>query len=146
MAQAVFLLMPFFILVLFHCLWDEVGELWQNPQAVNQVANILNLKAIILALMELLRGQSTWVEQRVVVRALGHLVIYGSTFPDVATNRDILELAIQLTINAVKIVYTHFLQFVNKQMSYHYDLLTRGMGGLEMESQKAKKWASQLQC
>jgi len=30
----------------------------------------------------------------VVVRALGHLVIYGSTFPDVATNRDILELAI----------------------------------------------------
>jgi hypothetical protein len=44
-----------------------------------------------------------------VVRALGHLAIYDNTFPDLATNKDLLELAIQLTINAVKIVYTYFL-------------------------------------
>jgi hypothetical protein len=96
--------------------------------------------------MELLRGQSTWVEQRVAVRALGHLATYDSTFPAVAAYRDILELAIQLAIDAVEIVYTHFLQFVDKRMSYHCDLLTRGMGGLEMESRKAEEWASQLQC
>jgi hypothetical protein len=64
----------------------------------------------------------------------------------VAAYRDILELAIQLAIDAVEIVYTHFLQFVDKRLSYHCDLLTRGMGGLEMESRKAEEWASQLQC
>ncbi len=101
---------------------------------------------VIPALLELLRGRSTWVEQRVAVRALGHLATYDSTFPAVAANRDILELAIQLAIDAVEIVYTHFLQFVDKRMSYHCDLLTRGMGGLEMESRKAEEWASQLQC
>jgi hypothetical protein len=101
---------------------------------------------VIPPLMELLRGQSTWVEQRVAVRALGHLATYDSTFPAVAAYRDILELAIQLAIDAVEIVYTHFLQFVDKRMSYHCDLLTRGMGGLEMESRKAEEWASQLQC
>jgi hypothetical protein len=59
--------------------------------------------------MELLRGRSTWVEQQEVVWALGHLAIYDNTFPNVATNKDILELVIQLTFDVVKIVYTHFL-------------------------------------
>jgi len=101
---------------------------------------------VIPALVELLRGRLTWVEQRVAVRALGHLATYDSTFPAVAAHRDILELSIQLAIDALEIVYTHFLQFVDKRMSYHCDLLTRGMGGLEMESRKAEEWASQLQC
>nr|GEX50510.1 hypothetical protein [Tanacetum cinerariifolium] len=36
---------------------------------------------VIPPLAELLRGRLTWVEQRVVVRALGHLATYASTFP-----------------------------------------------------------------
>lgn len=101
---------------------------------------------VIQPLVELLRGRLTWVEQRVAVRALGHLATYDSTFPFVASQPQILELAIQLAVNALEIVYTHFLQFVDKRLSYHCDLLTRGMGGVEMESRKAEEWASQLQC
>ncbi|MCO5610385.1 hypothetical protein L7F22_064621 [Adiantum nelumboides] len=101
---------------------------------------------VIQPLVELLRGRLTWVEQRVAVRALGHLATYDSTFPFVASQPQILELAIQLAVNALEIVYTHFFQFVDKRLSYHCDLLTRGMGGVEMESRKAEEWASQLQC
>ncbi|XP_024393545.1 uncharacterized protein [Physcomitrium patens] len=101
---------------------------------------------VIPALVELLRCRLTWVELRVAVRALHHLATYESTFPAVAAHRDVLELSIQLALNALEIVYTHFLQFVDKRMSYHCDLLTRGMDGLEMESRKAEEWASQLQC
>ncbi|CAA2959981.1 Clathrin, heavy chain [Olea europaea subsp. europaea] len=39
---------------------------------------------VIPALVELLRGKLTWVEQRVAVQALGHLATYASTFPAVA--------------------------------------------------------------
>lgn len=101
---------------------------------------------IIPPLVELLRGRLTWVEQRVAVRALGHLATYDSTFSSVASQGQILELAIQLAISALEMVYTHFFQFVDKRLSYHCDLLTRGMGGIEMESRKAEEWASQLQC
>ncbi|KAK6938608.1 hypothetical protein RJ641_032116, partial [Dillenia turbinata] len=31
-------------------------------------------------------------------------------------------------------------------MNYHPDLLTRGLGGAEIENRKAEEWASQLQC
>lgn len=101
---------------------------------------------VIPPLVELLRGRLTWVEQRVAVRALGHLATYDSTFSSVASQGQILELAIHLAINALEIVYTHFFQFVDKRLSYHCDLLTRGMGGVEMEARKAEEWASQLQC
>ncbi|KAL3639285.1 hypothetical protein CASFOL_017192 [Castilleja foliolosa] len=36
--------------------------------------------------------------------------------------------------------------YVDRRLSYHCDLLTRGMGGVEMESRKAEEWANQLQC
>lgn len=101
---------------------------------------------VIPPLVELLRGRLTWVEQRVAVRALGHLATYDSTFPFVALQNQVLELAIQLATSALEIVYTHYYQFVDKRLSYHCDLLTRGMGGIEMESRKAEEWASQLQC
>ncbi|KAK9749243.1 hypothetical protein RND81_02G112300 [Saponaria officinalis] len=101
---------------------------------------------VIPPLVELLRGRLTWVEQRVAVRALGHLATYASTFPSVASHGEILELAIQLAMSCLEIVYTHFYQFVDRRLSYHCDLLTRGMGGVEMESRKAEEWASQLQC
>ncbi|KAG6554749.1 hypothetical protein Mapa_003768 [Marchantia paleacea] len=101
---------------------------------------------VISPLLELLRGRLTWVEQRVAVRALGHLATYDSTFPYVAEHDEILELSIQLAMDSLDIVYTHFLQFVDRRISYHCDLLTRGTGGVEMESRKAEEWASQLQC
>lgn len=101
---------------------------------------------VIPPLVELLRGRLTWVEQRVAVRALGHLATYPSTFPAVADNGEVLELAIQLASSSLEIVYSHFYQFVDRRLGYHCDLLTRGMGGVEMESRKAEEWASQLQC
>lgn len=57
-----------------------------------------------------------------------------------------LNFQCRLALSSLEIVYTHFYQFVDRRLSYHYDLLTRGMGGLEMESRKAEEWASQLQC
>lgn len=101
---------------------------------------------VIPPLVELLRGRLTWVEQRVAIRALGHLATYASTFPAVASHDEILELSIQLAMSSLEIVYTHFYQYVDRRLSYHCDLLTRGMGGVEMESRKAEEWASQLQC
>lgn len=101
---------------------------------------------VIPPLVELLRGRLTWVEQRVAVRALGHLATYASTFPAIASHGEILELSIQLAMSCLEIVYTHFYQYVDRRLSYHCDLLTRGMGGVEMESRKAEEWASQLQC
>ncbi|KAF5939109.1 hypothetical protein HYC85_023368 [Camellia sinensis] len=101
---------------------------------------------VIPPLVELLRGRLTWVEQRVAVRALGHLATYATTFLSVASNGEILELSIQLAMNSLEIVYSHFYQYVDRRPSYHCDLLTRGMGGVEMESRKAEEWASQLQC
>lgn len=97
-------------------------------------------------LVELLRGRLTWVEQRVAVRALGHLATYPATFGAVAGHGEILELAVQLATSSLEIVYSHFYQHAERRLSYHCDLLTRGMGGVEMESRKAEEWASQLQC
>lgn len=101
---------------------------------------------VIAPLVELLRGRLTWVEQRVAVRALGHLATYPSTFPSIGSHNEILELSIQLAMSSLEIVYSHFYQYVDRRISYHCDLLTRGMGGVEMESRKAEEWASQLQC
>ncbi|KAL1561532.1 hypothetical protein AAHA92_04224 [Salvia divinorum] len=103
-------------------------------------------EGVIPALVELLRGMLTWVEQRVAVRALGHLATYTSTFTALACHGEILELAMQLAASSLEIVYTHFYQYVDRRLSYHCDLLTRGMGGVEMESRKAEEWASQVQC
>ncbi|KAI9072141.1 hypothetical protein K1719_042493 [Acacia pycnantha] len=100
---------------------------------------------VIPPLLELLRGRLTWVEQRVAVRALGHLATYATTFPAVSSHDEILELSIQLAMSSLEIVYSHFYQYVDRRLSYHCDLLTRGMGGVEMESRKAEEWASQLQ-
>ncbi|XP_043725559.1 uncharacterized protein LOC122672126 [Telopea speciosissima] len=101
---------------------------------------------VIPPLVELLRGRLTWVEQRVAVRAIGHLATYPTTFTAVANHGEILEIAIQLAMSSLEIVYSHFYQYVDRRLSYHCDLLTRGMGGVEMESRKAEEWASQLQC
>ncbi|KAJ7965075.1 Tetratricopeptide repeat protein like [Quillaja saponaria] len=36
--------------------------------------------------------------------------------------------------------------YADRRLSYHCDLITCGMGGVEMESRTAEEWASQLQC
>ncbi|KAJ6843454.1 uncharacterized protein M6B38_296705 [Iris pallida] len=113
---------------------------------LEEFAKIAVHSGVIPPLVELLRGRLTWVEQRVAVRALGHLATYPSTFSAVANHTEILDLSIQLALSSLEIVYTHFCQFVDKRPTYHCDLLTRGIGGEEMESRKAEEWASQLQC
>lgn len=120
-----------------------IGSYTMNME---EFAEVAVHAGVIPALVELLRGRLTWVEQRVAVRALGHLATYASTFSSLANHGEILELAMQLAVSSLEIVYTHFYQYVDRRLSYHCDLLTRGMGGVEMESRKAEEWASQLQC
>ncbi|PWA52078.1 Armadillo-like helical [Artemisia annua] len=47
---------------------------------------------------------------------------------------------------AVELLKGTLTWYADRRLSYHCDLLTRGMGGVEMESRKAEEWASQLQC
>jgi hypothetical protein len=113
---------------------------------LEEIAQIAVQAGVIPPLVELLRGRLTWVEQRVAVRALGHLATYPSTFPAVAEHGEVLDLAVQLASSSLEIVYSHFYRSIDRRPGYHCDLLTRGMGGPEMESRKAEEWASQLQC
>nr|XP_016495514.1 PREDICTED: uncharacterized protein LOC107814590 [Nicotiana tabacum] len=104
---------------------------------------------VLKPLLELLRGNMTWVEQRVAVRAIGHLASYEKTFKDVAIyEEEIVKLAMNLASTCLEVVYKEFVgvKDLSKRLKYHCDLLTRGVGGLEMENRKAEEWASQLQC
>lgn len=104
---------------------------------------------VIPPLLELLRGKMSWVEQRVAVRALGHLASYEKTFDLVAEyEEEVVRLAMELTSTCVHVVYGSFVGVKDKRKrpKYHCDLVTRGVGGLEMENSKAEEWACQLQC
>ncbi|XP_009101812.1 uncharacterized protein LOC103827993 [Brassica rapa] len=104
---------------------------------------------VIAPLVELMRGKMSWVEQRVVVRALGHLASYERTFEAVAAYEDeVVRLAMDIATTCVYVVYEAFVSVQEREgrVRYHCDLLTRGLGGLEMEDRKAEEWASQLQC
>lgn len=102
---------------------------------------------VVPPLLELLRGRLTWVEQRVAVRALGHIATYDATFPQVAAYDEVLDLAVQLAAGALDLVYARFVRVPHaRREAYHCDLLTRGVGGPELEARKAEEWASQLQC
>ncbi|KAH7446026.1 hypothetical protein KP509_01G033500 [Ceratopteris richardii] len=103
-------------------------------------------EGVIPPLIELLRGRLTWVEQRVAVRALGHIAAFESCFPHVAVNSEVLEVAMELAVSSLEIVYTQFIQTEEKRLKYHRDLLTRGMRGPQVELHKGEEWASQLQC
>ncbi|KAJ0982093.1 hypothetical protein J5N97_010348 [Dioscorea zingiberensis] len=97
-------------------------------------------------LLELLRGRLSWVEQRVAARALGHLASYEATFQAVALHdEEVIKLAMSIASSCLKTVYTEFLLSKDRK-KYQCDLLTRGLGGKEMEDRKAEEWASQLQC
>lgn len=107
---------------------------------------------VVLPLMELLRGKmmmSTWVEQRVAIRALGHLASYEETFKAIAVfEEEVVKLAMHLASSCLQEVYSKFVGVRERRerVKYHCDLLTRGVGGVEMENRKAEEWASQLQC
>ncbi|KAJ4714769.1 Tetratricopeptide repeat protein like [Melia azedarach] len=103
---------------------------------------------VVLPLMELLRGKISWVEQRVAVRALGHLASHEKTFEAVALHEvEIIGLTMKIACECFEVVYEKFVGLKEKKrVKYHCDLLTRGLGGLELENRKAEEWASQLQC
>ncbi|XP_065882266.1 uncharacterized protein [Euphorbia lathyris] len=104
---------------------------------------------VIPSLIELLRGKISWVEQRVAVRALGHLASYETTFDSVAVyEKELVKLAIELASTCLDTVYSNFVAVKDgrKRLKYQIDLLTRGAGGIELENRKAEEWASQLQC
>ncbi|KAG4175935.1 hypothetical protein ERO13_A11G218000v2 [Gossypium hirsutum] len=106
------------------------------------------LRGVVLPLMELLRGKMSWVEQRVAVRALGHLASHEKTFEAVVVHEvEIISLAMEIVSNCLEVVYKEFVGIkARKRPKYHCDLLTRGVGELELQSRKAEEWASQLQC
>ncbi|KAF5204819.1 ARM-repeat/Tetratricopeptide repeat (TPR)-like protein [Thalictrum thalictroides] len=102
---------------------------------------------VIPPLMKLLRGKISWVEQRVAIRALGHLASYEKTFDAVAEyETEVVELAMSIASTCLNVVYIEFFGEKKNRLKYQCDLLTRGVGGIEMENRKAEEWASQLQC
>ncbi|XP_011006782.1 PREDICTED: uncharacterized protein LOC105112701 isoform X1 [Populus euphratica] len=103
---------------------------------------------VVLPLIELLRGKISWVEQRVAVRSLGHLASHARTFEAIAEHEvEIIKLAMEIACNCIKTVYRRFIGVKDsKRVKYHSDLLTTGLGDLEIENRKAEEWASQLQC
>ncbi|XP_050229325.1 uncharacterized protein LOC126678469 [Mercurialis annua] len=102
---------------------------------------------VIRPLMDLLRGKITWIEQRVAVRALGHLASYERTFSAVAEyEQELVELTVELASTCLDTVYANFVKDSDKRLKYHSELLTRGIGGIDMENRKAEEWASQTQC
>lgn len=114
----------------------------------SQLAEKAVESGVVLALMELLRGKISWVEQRVAVRALGHLASHEKTFEAVAVyEAELVKLAMEISCSCLDVVYEKFIRVeYGKRSKYHCDLLTRGLGGVETENKKAEEWASQLQC
>uniref|UniRef100_A0A7N0SYP8 ARM repeat N-terminal plant domain-containing protein n=1 Tax=Kalanchoe fedtschenkoi TaxID=63787 RepID=A0A7N0SYP8_KALFE len=103
---------------------------------------------VVQPLMELMRGKISWVEQRVAVRALGHLASHRATFKAVAEHEvEIINLAKEIASTCIDTVYIKFIRVEReKRLRYQCDLLTKGTGGAEMEDRKAEEWASQIQC
>ncbi|KAL2895081.1 Tetratricopeptide repeat protein 1 [Bienertia sinuspersici] len=104
---------------------------------------------IIPPLMELMRGKLSWVEQRVAVRALGHLASYEATFDAVSEyQEEVIALAMEISSTCIDVVYQKFVAVEDrtKREAYHMSLLCRGVGGVVVENRKAEEWASQLQC
>ncbi|KAF3794271.1 Tetratricopeptide repeat protein 1 [Nymphaea thermarum] len=104
---------------------------------------------VIPPLVELMKGSLSWVEQRVAVRALGHLASYGKTFESVGSEDEevekIVRLAMEVASRCVDVVYVEFIM-KERRLSYQSDLLTRGLGDEGIENSKAEEWASQMQC
>ena len=103
---------------------------------------------VVQPLLELLQGKISWVEQRVALRALGHLASHEATFEAISEHEEeIIEAAINIYSTCLDEVYDKFVGLKDSvRLEYHRNLLTRGLGGLELENRKAEEWATQLQC
>ncbi|KAK7330991.1 hypothetical protein VNO77_25199 [Canavalia gladiata] len=103
---------------------------------------------VVKPLVELLQGKISWVEQRVALRALGHLASHEAIFEAVKEHEsEIIEAAMSIASTCLNKVYDNFVGLKESQrLEYHRNLLTRGFGGLELENRKAEEWGSQLQC
>ncbi|RDX87575.1 Tetratricopeptide repeat protein 1, partial [Mucuna pruriens] len=103
---------------------------------------------VVRPLLELLRGKISWVEQRVALRALCHLASHEATFEVVKAHEvEVIEKAINIASTCLNKVYDEFVGLKKShRLKYHRNLLTRGLGGFELENTKAEEWASQLQC
>ncbi|CAN4079741.1 unnamed protein product [Withania somnifera] len=109
--------------------------------------SVLAVKSVvILPLIDLLRGKITWVEQRVAVRALGHIARHRITFEGIEVRElEIIKLAIDIDSKCNSTIYSEFA--CNKtENRYHHYLMTKGLGGLGVENKKAESWACQMQC
>ncbi|KAJ7966554.1 Tetratricopeptide repeat protein like [Quillaja saponaria] len=123
-----------------------IGSYTMNKE---EFAEMAVQSGVIPPLIELLGGKISWVEQRVAVRALGHLASYKSTFEAVTEyEEEVVKLTMKLASNCLEVVYVNFVgvKDATKRLKYHSDLFTRGIVDLELENRKAEEWASQLQC
>ncbi|CAM8934349.1 unnamed protein product [Rhodiola kirilowii] len=104
---------------------------------------------VVQPLIKLMRGKISWIEQRVAVRALGHLATHKATLKAIAEHEvEIINLAKEIASTCIDDVYIKFITLEHKKrLRYQCDLLTKGAGGgVEMEDRKAEEWASQVQC
>lgn len=115
---------------------------------VPSLATMAVESGVVGPLVSLMQGRISWVEQRVAVRALGHLASYDSTFPAIAQHgKELIPLAMSTASTCIGTVFKQFVCIKpHKREKYHRDLLTRGLGGAELENRKAEEWASQIQC
>ncbi|CAN4082985.1 unnamed protein product [Withania somnifera] len=111
--------------------------------------SVLAVKSgVISPLIDLLRGKITWVEQRVAVRALGHIARHRRTFEDIKVHEvEIIKLAMDIASKCITTIYSEFVcRKTENRVEYHRYLMTKGIGELEMENKKAESWACQMQC
>ncbi|KAK4367804.1 hypothetical protein RND71_011596 [Anisodus tanguticus] len=103
---------------------------------------------VISPLIELLSGKINWVEQRVAVRALGHIARHKRTFEYIKFHEvEIIELAMDIASKCIHTIYTEFVSKKSEnRVEYHRYLTTKGRGEFEMENKKAESWACQMQC
>ncbi|XP_021714407.1 uncharacterized protein LOC110682383 [Chenopodium quinoa] len=122
-----------------------IGSYTMNqPKFAEKAAN----SGVTPPLLELLRGKISWVEQRVAVRALGHLASHDKSFKKLKDYEgEIVKLSMKIASSCLEVVYDSFVRKAeSERLKYQCDLLTRGVGGFEFENRKAEEWASQLQC
>lgn len=113
-----------------------------------ELADIAVKSGVIPPLMELLRGKMSWIEQRVAVRALGHIANHRRTFKTLISSvheEEIVKLTMEIASTCLNTVYLEYLNLkCENRLEYHRDLITRS--GVEMEERKAEEWGIQLQC
>ncbi|OWM82122.1 hypothetical protein CDL15_Pgr001696 [Punica granatum] len=114
-----------------------------------QLAEKVMKSGAVQPLVEMMRGRLSWVEQRVAVRVLGHLASHDASFQAITSlelHIEIVQLAMGIASRCLEVIYSEFICInESKRLKYQCNLLTRGLGGAEVENRKAEEWAMQLQ-